>query len=153
MKKIKLLLVVFIMVLMTSCDALQVTATSGYDINEYPYNYNRIDRIYRENPQYFYDTYYMDSYGNMVYYNNHPYFLRYQQDYYRIYNHNPLKYYGYDDMKPRNRRNSGNVHQRRKLHVQQPIQHVQPQGDQTRTRTVTAIRQVLFFTKLAYRWC
>ena len=122
MKKIKLLLVVFIMVLMTSCDALQVTAMSGYDINEYPYNYNRIDRIYRQNPQYFYDTYYIDSYGNMMYYNNHPYFIRYQQDYYRIYNHNPLKYYGYDDMKPRNRRNSVNVQPRKKTHVQQPNQ-------------------------------
>jgi len=111
--------------LMTSCDALQVTATSGYDINEYPYNYNRIDRIYRQNPQYFYDTYYIDSYGNMMYYNNHPYFIRYQQDYYRIYNHNPLKYYGYDDMKPRNRRNSVNVQP-------QERPRTQPQREQTR---------------------
>lgn len=85
MRKIKILLVVFIMMLMTSCDALQVTVGSDNYMDRNPYNYNRIDMVYRQNPQYFYDNYY-----------NHPYYIRYKRDYHERHNHYPLKYYGTD---------------------------------------------------------
>ena len=78
MKKLILLILVF---LFTSCGAIQWNLSSGYEgYDSYYYDYNRINSLYLQNPRWVYDNYYLGAYGNRIYYYQHPYFIRYQKD-------------------------------------------------------------------------
>lgn len=76
MKTLKTLLLILAVSLMSSCASFQIESrTSTIDVNHY--NYDRIHYLYTNNPNYFYNTTYIDQYGIRNYYYQHPYFVRY----------------------------------------------------------------------------
>ena len=84
MKKLKFLLLILGMVFLTSCSTLYpVTSDVVVDVNFRTYDYNRINYLYLNHYDYFYNTRYINQYGVSCYLYQHPYFVRYQTDYYR----------------------------------------------------------------------
>jgi len=129
------------MMLMTSCDTLQVTTHSGYDIERHSYNYGSIDMLYQSNPYYFYNNFYVDSYGNHLYLYNHPYYIQYRNDYNRIHHTYPKSYYNTKHVHPpkkikRNNSNQ-NYNTRTRTHTlpERNINHTQSHNSTRRYET------------------
>lgn len=81
MKTLKLFLIAITIGLMTSCGPVRVMPSS-YDINDYSYdfnvyNYNYIHYLYVNNPNFFYSRTYINEFGQVLFFYQHPYFLRY----------------------------------------------------------------------------
>jgi len=84
MKKLRLFIMAITTVLFISCGAWNPpTDRAEYDFYNNNYNYNQIYRIYLNSPTWFYDNYYLDMYGNIRYYNRHPYYIRFQREHIR----------------------------------------------------------------------
>jgi hypothetical protein len=107
MKKIKFLLLILGFVFLTSCETMYpVYTTSTIDVNFGTYDYNRINYLYVNNYNYFYTTRYVNQYGVSCYLYDHPYFIRYQNDYYRKHNKH-IPHYNYNTI--RTHRNETNT--------------------------------------------
>jgi hypothetical protein len=84
MRKLQLLIMSIATVLFISCGSLTIaTEEQPYDFYYSNYNYNQINMMYLNNPRWFYDNYYIDSYGHQRYYNRHPYYIRYTKEHQR----------------------------------------------------------------------
>ena len=78
MKSLKLILVLFVALLFSSCDSTRVTVDTNQDyFNSSYYDYNYMDRFYSNNPYFFHNQVWYDDYGMIQYYHNHPYYIRY----------------------------------------------------------------------------
>jgi len=77
MKNFRNLLLALATFLFISCGSIEFTGHRDYDLSYDYYNYSQINRIYIQNPRWFYDNYYLDDYGRQRYYHMHPYYIRY----------------------------------------------------------------------------
>lgn len=88
MKKLKYLLLIIGFMFLTSCEVMQYPtySTSTIDVNFGVYDYNRINYLYMNNYDYFWNTRYINQYGASCYLYQHPHFIRYRNDYYHRHN-------------------------------------------------------------------
>ena len=84
MRKLQLLILSIATILFISCGSLTIaTESQPYDFYYDNYDYNQINMMYLNNPRWFYNNSYMDSYGHPHYYHTHPYYIRYVKEHQR----------------------------------------------------------------------
>jgi len=81
MKTLKLLLTGLLFTLLPACSGLEISSQNAFE-NQY-YDYEQIEYYYINNPDFIFTQQYLNVNGNHVYYYRHPYFIRYQRDYYK----------------------------------------------------------------------
>ena len=129
MKKIKYLLLILGMVFLTSCSSLY-PVTSSVDVSFGTYDYNRINYLYMNNYDYFYNNRYINEYGVSCYLYQHPYFIRYSNDYYTRHNtHIPHQRSRYINVRT-HRNETYNVTQRPNV-VRRQSSYVEPRKSNT----------------------